>query len=224
MQVRYRETKTGFDCIHLPSIDISLSQDPNGTITTPSPRRKYRKQGLAVSGDTGGTTKQMVRKALKLPFGMGRKDKDRGGGELSVDGITRKEKEKDLPDPASGSGGSPAFGVTQSRSSSPSFFDVPFDTATPHAGGASATLHLDDSPRRSHSPARSTNLPPTLRDFDAGGAVASQQQQGLPTTEGEVDDREVFEDVGRNTLSVRFEINLVKVLVVNFVPDPGIIL
>ena len=76
MQVQYRETRTGFDCIHLPSIDISSLQDPLAT-PTPSPR-KHRKQGSAGSGDSGGTTKRIVRKASKLSFGMRNKDKDRG--------------------------------------------------------------------------------------------------------------------------------------------------
>jgi serine/threonine protein kinase KIN1/2 len=213
MQVQYRETKTGFDCIHLPSIDISSLQDPPGT---PSPR-KHRKQGSAGSGDSGGTTKRIVRKASKLSFGMGRKDKERGGGEASVNGSTpkekEKEKEKDLPGrPSGSSGGGPAFGATQSSGSS-SFFNVSSNIATPHADDASATLHPDDSPRRSHSPARSKTLPPIPRDFAAGGAGAGelQQQQGPPTTGGEVNDREAFESVGQNTLSVRFEINVVKV-------------
>ena len=213
MQVQYRETKTGFDCIHLPSIDISSLQDPQGILSTPSPR-KHRKQGSAGSGDSGGTTKRIVRKASKLSFGMGRKDKDRGG-EASVNGNNtakekEKEKDKDLPGRPSGSGsGGPTF-VTQSSGSS-SFFNVPSNTATPHADDASATLHPDDSPRRSHSPARSKNLPPIPRDFAAGGADALQQQQQGPPTTGEVNDREVFESVGQNTLSVRFEINVVKV-------------
>jgi hypothetical protein len=222
MQVQYRETKTGFDCIHLPSIDISSLQDPQGTRTTPSPR-KHRKQGSAGSADSGGTTKRIVRKASKLSFGMGRKDKERGGGggEASVNGSTpkekekEKEKEKDLPGRPSGSSGGPAFGATQSSGSS-SFFNVSSNIATPHADDASSTLHPDDSPRRSHSPARSKNLPPIPRDFAAGGAGAGsgalQQQQGPPTTGGEVSDREVFESVGQSTLSVRFEINVVKVL------------
>jgi hypothetical protein len=215
MQVQFRETKTGFDCIHLPSIDISSLQDPQGTLSTPSPR-KHRKQGSAGSGDSGGTTKRIVRKASKLSFGMGRKDKDRGGGgEASVNGSStakekEKEKEKDLPGRPSGSGSGGPFGVTQSSGSS-SFFNVPSNTATPHADDASATLHPDDSPRRSHSPARSKNLPPIPRDFAPGGAEALQQQQGPPTTGGEVNDREVFESVGQNTLSVRFEINVIKV-------------
>jgi hypothetical protein len=218
MQVQYRETKTGFDCIHLPSIDISSLQDPRGTTTTPSPR-KHRKQGSAGSGDSGGTTKRIVRKASKLSFGMGRKDKDRGAGEASVNGSTskekEKEKEKDLPGrPSGSSGGGPAFGATQSSGSS-SFFNVSSNVATPHADDASPSLHPDDAPRRSHSPARSKNLPPIPRDFAGAGAGAGalqQQQQGPPTTGGEVNDREVFESVGQSTLSVRFEINVVKVL------------
>jgi len=148
---------------------------------------------------------------------MGRKDKDRSG-EASVNGSTHKEKEKErekekeLPGRPSGSSGGPAFGATQSSGSS-SFFNVPSNTATPHADDASATLHPDDSPspRRSHSPARSKNLPPIPRDFAAavaGGALATTPQQPA----GEVNDREVFESVGQNTLSVRFEINIIKVL------------
>jgi hypothetical protein len=214
MQVQYRETKTGFDCIHLPSIDISSLQDPQGT-PTPSPR-KHRKQGSAGSGDSGGTTRRIVRKASKLSFGMGRKDKDRTG-EASVNGSTHKEKEKekDLPGRPSGSGGGgPAsFGATQSSGSS-SFFNVSVNTATPtpHADDVSDTLqlHSDESPRRSNSPARSKNLPPIPRDF-VGASGATPQQQLAPPT-GEVNDREAFESVGQSTLSVRFEINIVKVL------------
>ena len=211
MQVQYRETKTGFDCIHLPSIDISSLQDPQGT-PTPSPR-KHRKQGSAGSGDSGGTTRRIVRKASKLSFGMGRKDKDRGG-EASVNGSMPKEKEKELPgQPSGSSGGGPGFGATQSSGSS-SFFNISLNTATPHADDASATLHPDESSRRSNSPARSKNLPPIPRDFGGASAAAAtmtpqQQAAALPT--GEANDREAFESVGQNTLSVRFEINIVKV-------------
>ena len=216
MQVQYRETRTGFDCIHLPSIDISsLQQDPLAT-PTPSPR-KHRKQGSGGSGDSGGTTKRIVRKASKLSFGMRNKDKDKDrGAEPLVNGTTtshkekdkEKEKEKELPGrPSGGPGPSPGpgpttFNATQSSGSS-SFFNVSSNAPTVQADDHSVTLHAEDSPRRSHSPARSKNLPPIPRDF---GAVP----QPFPT--GEVD-REVFESVGRNTLSVRFEINIVKVRV-----------
>jgi hypothetical protein len=212
MQVQYRETRTGFDCIHLPSIDISsLQQDPLAT-PTPSPR-KHRKQGSAGSGDSGGTTKRIARKASKLSFGMrSQKDKDRagGGGEptTSVNGTStshkEKEKEKEVPGRQSGGGPATTFNATQSSGSS-SFFNVSSNAPTVHADDHSATLQMqpDDSPRRSNSPARSKNLPPIPRDFAA-------TPQPFPT--GEVD-REVFESVGRNTLSVRFEINIVKVRV-----------
>ncbi|KAI0274166.1 hypothetical protein BGY98DRAFT_1090659 [Russula aff. rugulosa BPL654] len=171
MQVQYRETKTGFDCIHLPSIDISSLQDPHGTLSTPSPR-KHRKQGSAGSGDSGGTTKRIVRKASKLSFGMGRKDKDRG--EASVNGNStakekEKEKDKDVPGRPSGSGsggGGPTFGVTQSSGSS-------------------------------------KNLPPIPRDFAGAGACWCSAAATGAATNGE--------SVGQNTLSVRFEINVVKV-------------
>ena len=214
MQVQYRETKTGFDCIHLPSIDISSLQDPHGT-PTPSPK-KHRKQNSAGSGDSGSTTRRIVRKASKLSFGMGRKDKDKDhrSSEATVNGNTHnkekeKEKEKELPSRPSGGGGSggPAFGATQSSGSS-SFFNVSSGAPTVHADDVSATLHAEESPRRSHSPARSKNLPPIPHDF--GGAATPRQHQASGPA-GEVADREAFESVGQNTLSVRFEINIVKV-------------
>ena len=207
MQVQYRETRTGFDCIHLPSIDISSLQDP---LTTPTPSpRKHRKQGSGGSGDSGGTTKRIVRKASKLSFGMRNKDKDRGEAS-GVNGTSsthkEKEKEREVPSRPSGGAGPATFNATQSSGSS-SFFNVSSNAQTIHADDNSATLHHEDSPRRSHSPARSKNLPPIPRDF--GGAVL----QPFPT--GEVD-REVLESIGRNTLSVRFEINIVKVRVLRF--------
>jgi hypothetical protein len=213
MQVQYRETKTGFDCIHLPSIDISSLQDPH-MFSAPT-SRKHRKQGSGGSGDSGGTTRRIVRKASKLSFGMGRKDKDKDKdkdrAETSVNGNTHKEREREreVPGRPSGGAGSAALSAGQSgqSSGSSSFFNVSSSNApTAHADdNNSASLHpADDSPRRSHSPARSKNLPPIPRDLV--GAVAAPQ----PFPTGEVD-REVLESVGQNTLSVRFEINIVKV-------------
>ena len=213
MQVQYRETRTGFDCIHLPSIDISsLQQDPLAT-PTPSPR-KHRKQGSGGSGDSGGTTKRIVRKASKLSFGM-RSNKDKEQPPPSVNGTStsptfnnkEKEKEREVPGRQSGGAGpATTLNATQSSGSS-SFFNVSSNAPTIQPDD---TLHPDDSPRRSNSPARSKNLPPIPRDFVGSGGAAPPQQQPFPT--GEVD-REVFEIVGRNTLSVRFEINIVKVRV-----------
>ncbi|KAI9507059.1 hypothetical protein F5148DRAFT_1276345 [Russula earlei] len=220
MQVQYRETKTGFDCIHLPSIDISSLQDPHGT-STPTPR-KHRKQSSTGSGDSGGTTRRIVRKASKLSFGMSRKDKDRGEG--SMNGSPHKERDKDkdkeLPGRPSvggvGGNGGPMFGATPSSGSS-SFFNVSSNTPTVHADdNVSATLNAEESPRRSHSPVRGKNLPPIPRDFGATATQPQEQQQQQPhqlpvspPPAGEVIDREVFESVGQSTLSVRFEVNIV---------------
>ena len=137
MQVQYRETKTGFDCIHLPSIDISSLQDPRGT-PTPSPR-KHRKQASAGSGDSGGTTRRIVRKASKLSFGMSRnkdkdkdKDKDRTG-ETSLNGSMHKEKEKELPGrPSGGAVPGPTSGATTQSSGSSPFFNVSSNKSTVH--------------------------------------------------------------------------------------------
>ncbi|KAH9975140.1 hypothetical protein BGW80DRAFT_1225478 [Lactifluus volemus] len=229
MQVQYRETKTGFDCIHLPSIDISSLQDPQGTTTmTGTSLRRHRKQGSGGSGDSGGTTRRIVRKASKLSFAVGRKDKekekDRDRIETSVNGSMHKEKEKErereAPSTASDGGATagPATLNAGQSSGSSSFFNVSSSnapttttTTTPQPADDQsnlATLHAEDSPRRSNSPARGKNLPPIPRDFGATPAPATPQGQGFPT--GEVD-REVLESVGQNTLSVRFEINIVKV-------------
>ncbi|KAI9508737.1 hypothetical protein F5148DRAFT_1367640 [Russula earlei] len=202
MQVQYRETKTGFDCIHLPSIDISSLQDPHGT-STPTPR-KHHKQSSTGSGDSGGTTRRIVRKASKLSFGMSRKDKVRGEG--SMNGSPHKERDKDkdkeLPGRPSvggvGGNGGPMFGATPSSGSS-SFFNVSSNTPTVHADdNVSATLNAEESPRRSHSPARGKNLPPIPRDFGAPATQPQEQEQEQlhrllvsPPPAGEVIDREV---------------------------------
>jgi hypothetical protein len=186
MQVQYRETKTGFDCIHLPSIDISLLQDAHGTLTPSS--RKHRKQSSAGSGDSGSTTRRIVCKEKE------------------------KEKEKELPGRPSGGSSSPTFGAAQSSDLS-SFFNVLSNAPTVHTDDASTTLHpTDESPHRSHLPVRSKNLPPIPCDL-VGIAMPMQQHQGVSGPTGEVADCEVFESVGQNMLSVRFEINIVKVCI-----------
>ncbi|KAI9459812.1 hypothetical protein F5148DRAFT_1150800 [Russula earlei] len=223
MQVQYRETKTGFDCIHLPSIDISSLQDPHGT-STPTPR-KHRKQSSTGSGNSGGTTRRIVRKASKLSFGMSRKDKDRGEGNMNGSPHKERDKDKDkdkeLPGRPSvggvGGNGGPMFGATPISGSS-SFFNVSSNTPTVHADdNVSATLNAEESPRRSHSPARGKNLPPIPRDFGATATQPQEQEQEQlhrllvsPPPAGEVIDREVFESVGQSTLSVGFEVNIVK--------------
>ena len=135
----------------------------------------------------------MVRKAPKLSFWMGRKDKDRTG-ETSVNGSTHKEKEEEeeeLPSRPSGGAGpgpnTPTFGATQ-RSGSSSFFNVSSNVPTVEPDDVSVTLHPhDDSPGRPlNAPARGTTLPPIPRDFVAATPQKQQQQQQVsppPTVE-----------------------------------------
>lgn len=201
MQVQYRETKTGFECIHLPSIDISSVQaDPSAT---PTLRGRHRKQGSGESAESG-PGKSVARKASKLSFGVGRKDKDGGGS----------QREKELPGRPSGG---TAFTQTPSNGSS-SFFNVSSTTQTvtgdepqqqqsrriPTDETTTSSSHPEDPPR-SQSPAASKTLPPIPRD------MTPTPTPTLPMPTGEVVDRELFEHMGENTLSVRFEINIVKV-------------
>ncbi|KAI0049113.1 Pkinase-domain-containing protein [Auriscalpium vulgare] len=194
MQVQYREIKTGFECIHLPSIDLSSVHEP----PTPSPRHgRHHKQGSSGSNESGGVKKTIVRKASKLSFGVGRKDKDKD-----------KESEKELPNrPSGGAEFAPA-----ASSGSSSFFNVSSNTHTVTDGHrAPEEAERDETPRQEtlnlpaqpQSPSKSKNLPPIPRDH-----VPLPPPSPLPT--GEVD-RHVFESIGQNTLSVRFEINIVKV-------------
>ncbi|KDQ22866.1 hypothetical protein PLEOSDRAFT_1069072 [Pleurotus ostreatus PC15] len=67
MQVQYRENKTGFECIHLPSIDIS------SVVESPRPSHHHHHPSTG-SGDTGRTTPtmsrpSMTRKSSKLSMG-----------------------------------------------------------------------------------------------------------------------------------------------------------
>ncbi|CAK5277862.1 unnamed protein product [Mycena citricolor] len=166
MQVQYRETQTGFECIHLPSIDISSidGQPPQAIPESSTPR-------------------PVVKKASKLSFG---KRRDR-----SMD----KERE-----------GRPSATLQTSASSGSSTFFLANSVASPQPKPGSLSLDVDVTPpSRTASPA-SKGLPPIPRDF--AGSPSPLSPAPLPT--GEVD-RQVFESMGNNVLSVRFEINLVKV-------------
>jgi hypothetical protein len=195
MQVQYREVKGGFECIHLPSIDLS-------SVDHPTPRNSHSQQVSSGSGDTSRPT--IVRKASKLSFGLKRdkhKEREASGGEHPgrPSGVT-------------------TLGTTPSSGSS-SFFNVSSNQTVvvpehpPAPNGVSATSPEIDvtppSPSRTHSPTLSTKskvLPPIPRDF----ATLQSPRSPSPLPTGEVD-RDVFESMGNNSLSVRFEINIVKV-------------
>ncbi|KAF7986947.1 hypothetical protein HWV62_12763 [Athelia sp. TMB] len=206
MQVQYRETKGGFECIHLPSIDLSsLNQTP----ATPS---KHRKQGSTGSSET--PRKSMARKTSKLSFGLGSKDRP---------ATPNPDKEKDDKDLPSRPSGGPSVATSPSAGSS-SFFNVSShthtivaDAARPQEPNGAADITPptpSDATPRSGSPAQTKILPPIPRDFaptsptSAARPLSPSPPTPMPT--GEVD-KEVFESMGNNTLSVRFEINIVKV-------------
>jgi len=217
MQVQYRETKTGFECIHLPSIDISSIESP--TVRQHSSHQQQTSFGSAETGPVTGTGRaspiqhrpSIVKKASKLSFGMKReKGKER---EPSTD------KARGAEQPGRPSGGT-TLSATPSGSSS--FFNVsPGHGAAaappqdPPLNGVVAPPSMEiDVTTPSPTPLTTVKakvLPPIPRDF--GGRVPSplpsaRSPSPLPT--GQVD-RDVFESMGNNTLSVRFEINIVKV-------------
>ncbi|KAF9005151.1 hypothetical protein BDQ17DRAFT_1353915 [Cyathus striatus] len=206
MQVQYRETKGGFECIHLPSIDVSSIEQ--STIRASSHHR--HETSSAMSGETGRTTPtshhrpSIVKKASKLSFGMKR---DKG-----------KEKE-DKETPARTSEGTTANLATTASSGSSSFFNVSSNhtvtvqeaPVTSNGAVSSPSPENDNVPPRSQSPTTSTKtkvLPPIPRDF--GGATSPIPRSPSPFPTGEVD-QDLFEHLGNNSLSVRFEINIVKV-------------
>ncbi|KAL6303634.1 Pkinase-domain-containing protein [Sparassis latifolia] len=191
MQVQYRETKTGFECIHMPSIDLSSIQSPRPF------ERQHRKRVSIGSHETDTTRKSIVKRPSKISFGTkASKEKD------------REAKDKELPSRPSGG---TILSATASSASS-SFFHV---SSSAHSATVEAarsdTLEAisgppDESPSRSQSPAKGKILPPLPRDF----AASPQPTTMTPIPTGEVG-QDIFESIGSSSLAVRFEINIVKV-------------
>lgn len=220
MQVQYRETKGGFECIHIPSIDISSV--PESAQTRPS---NHRRRGSSGSNETGKTPRSLVKKASKLSFGVKSRDRE-----------SIKEKEPELTTPDKDLPNRPSVGTALSAtpsSGSSSFFNVSSTAHTvlaegsrhPEMNGTTTTVAapVDESHTlRSHSPTKGKVLPPIPRDFGGTAQVQVQVQVSpplppqtprptlTPFPTGEVD-REIFEMMGANSLSVRFEINIIKV-------------
>ncbi|KAG6833323.1 hypothetical protein H0H87_008498 [Tephrocybe sp. NHM501043] len=212
MQVQYRETKGGFECIHLPSIDLS-SVDPN--------RHTNDTVHHTISSSGVSNRPTIVKKSSKMSFSIKREktrdttsiDKSRGGDRASV-----KESQPEHAGRPS-AGGTATLSATPSGSSS--FFNVLPAAAhdQQHMNGVGlAMVPSNEIESRTQSPSTPTQgntsprtkvLPPIPRDFGAP-STPSHARTPSPLPTGEVD-REVFETMGNNTLSVRFEINIVKV-------------
>jgi hypothetical protein len=200
MQIRYRETRTGFDCIHMPSIDLSSFPVEQQT--------RHRKQGSSGSDEKTSTiSRRVTKRPSKLSFRVRGKDREK---EKEKEGGTSAEKEKDLPSRPSG-----ATTLTATPSSeSSSFFNVtshnPAADTTPRSetDSAAATVQASEdvlTPVPSSPMSVSKTLPPIPRDY----AGSPAPQHAMYHT-GEIDE-DVFESIGANKLAVRFEINIVKV-------------
>ena len=200
MQIRYRETRTGFDCIHMPSIDLSSFPAEQQT--------RHRKQGSSGSDEKASTiSRRITKRPSKLSFRVRGKDREKEKKE----GGNPAEKEKDLPSRPSGA---TTLTVTPSSESS-SFFNVisnnnPTADTNPRSEteSTSATVQAPEdvpTPVPSSPPSVSKTLPPIPRDY----AGSPTPQHAMYHT-GELDE-DVFESIGASKLAVRFEINVVKV-------------
>ena len=235
MQVQYRDTKGGYECIHLPSIDLT-------SVEMSTNKGGHQLQPSSTSGETSMTPivtnsrPSIVKKASKLSLIL-KRDKDKGKEkDHSVD--NNKDKDREAVSRPSG-----ATNLTTPSSESSSFINVSSNhTVVPSqdnemtptlANGASVSSSSNGvdptlptsptSPISSSSTSPATTvvvaasnkakvLPPIPRDFalprPASPLPVHSSPSPMPT--GEVD-RDVFESMGNNSLSVRFEINIVKV-------------
>lgn len=196
MQIQYREIRGGFECIHLPSIDLSSVQREGQTDGSPS---------------TGGHRprhKTVVRKVSRISFGA------------------RRGKEKELPErpPSSNGGASGTSQAPDAANNASSLFktsgehnDAPKPSSATRSTNTLDTLSQIQEPATPGpsegsplppSPIASKFLPPIPRD-NATPAPGAAAPNG-PAPSGQVDN-DVFESTANNRLCVRFEVNIVKV-------------
>lgn len=219
MQVQYRETRSGFECIHVPSIDIS-SVDPAAVrMAAGQEQSQHQQQSSAGSGETSGAVSNrplLVKKASMLSFGMKHKERGRERA-VSVDKLRIGATAAALQNVNAAveaarrtSGGSPP--LITSASGSSSFFNVPSNHTEQHQQPSTPnplTMHSNEGDEFQATPKGKT-LPPIPRDvaWRSGSPPLHRSPSPMPT--GQVG-RDVFESMGNNTLGVRFEINIVKV-------------
>jgi hypothetical protein len=218
MQVQYREVKTGFECIHSPSIDVASVADSAVNRGGHSQQGSGGEQGHGYSPPSSHRP-SIVKKASKLSFGM----RSHKGKEKEKED---KAQTQNIDVPQSQAQGRPsgATGLTATPSSgSSSFFNVS-SHHTVVGTDTSQQLQMQylqqPQPQQGNDPSsyspvsnKSKILPPIPRDFatmtSATGSIAPPRSPS-PLPSGEVG-RDVFDSIAKNQLSVRFEINVVKV-------------
>ncbi|KAJ7083979.1 Pkinase-domain-containing protein [Mycena belliarum] len=182
MQVRYWQNKSGFECVHSPSIYMS-------PVDPPSTQTSYTQLMFPSSGETKiappprtGITKRVSR----LSFSVRRvKSQDREFVKAR-DVVTPTRPMSTLIMPTSN--GQP-FALPKDT--------APTDTSLPLASQRASPLSIN-----------SKLLPRMSSDLVASPAPTSLSHDPLDT--GEMD-REAFKAMAHNALGVRFEINIVKV-------------
>lgn len=232
MQVQYRDIKGGFECIHLPSIDITSVETNKGS-------QHLQASSTFASGDTSsmipisGSRRSIVRKASKLSFTLKRdkgKEKDHSADNKDREIAGRPSEATVLTTPSSDS--SSFINVASNHTVVPTSSqdkETTIQTQTQQqqqqqvqVNGTSvlpaSSSAVDPNSAVSASPVNKTKvLPPIPRDFTVPASPLPVQsplpirRSPSPLPTGEVD-RDVFESMGNNSLSVRFEINIVKVI------------
>lgn len=204
MQVQYREIKGGFECVHAPSIDLSSVQSSQLNNT----RRSHQFGHTNSIHDGASMRRSLTKKASKLSFALKGKEKEKDSVQES--GSTK-------PDNATLS--SATTETDMSKSNSSSLYNVSSNTHTIKGEAVdpeSVTVDnasVNTASAQPETPIKGKHLPPIPRDFASQPQKTAPPPSAFPSSSfptGGVD-QDVFDAMGSNRLSVRFEINIVKV-------------
>ncbi|KAH8813841.1 hypothetical protein DL96DRAFT_1472528 [Flagelloscypha sp. PMI_526] len=206
MRIQYRETKTGFECIHLPSIDMnSILETSSPSTATPRPSQSREKGIVKRASKLGLGGKKSSKDKEKEDQGISTKGLSSGSSSFfNVHSPTTTGKEKDegdlpTPTPATTNGTSTTTEANGATTNGISTSPPEVDVTPPSPSSPSSSL------------TKGKNLPPIPVQSPTSPTMASHGHEAHPLPGGEVTDKAVFDTMGRNALSVRFEINVVKV-------------
>ena len=206
MQVQYREIRGGFECIHLPSIDLSSVVNGESSHDASIPTPRHRTIGKKVS---------------RMSFGRKGKDKelpdrpesrtDRTPSAVNGNGDTAKNASSVF----NGSGSPPInTQLPSSTTRSTNTIDTIDMLNALNAGGdrpITPTAPVGTSPPRSGSPLGSKHpSTPVSRDYAITRTTDVTFNAPLVHPVGEVD-ADLFEATANSALCVRFEVNIIKV-------------
>ncbi|KAF9518334.1 hypothetical protein BS47DRAFT_336864 [Hydnum rufescens UP504] len=209
MQVQYREIRGGFECIHLPSIDLSSVLNGESSHDAPTATPRHRTIGKKVS---------------RMSFGRRGKEKDlpdrpdSGTDRVlsTVNGDTTKNASSVF-----NNSGSPPNNTQQppSTTRSTNTIDTIDMLNALNVGGdppATPNAAAGTSPPRSNSPFASKYPPaPVSRDHTTTRTTDPTFNAPRSHTVGEVD-ADIFEITANSAFCVRFEINIIKVPLIPF--------